>query len=92
MFSPQGLKAEGDKYKNIFQSGYLIGENIDFSNGEFKHGEFTELVGEHCAVLIGYDGDYVYLNDPAVSKGVKQPRGKFISNWNKLYNQAIIIN
>ena len=43
IFSPQGLKAEGDKYKNIFQSGYLLGENIDFSNGEFKHGEFTEL-------------------------------------------------
>ena len=43
IFSPQGLKAEGDKYKNIFQSGYLIGENIDFSNGKFKHGEFTEL-------------------------------------------------
>ncbi len=55
-------------------------------------GEFTELVGEHCAVLIGYDADYVYLNDPSVGKGVKQPRGKFISNWKKLYNQAIIIN
>lgn len=55
-------------------------------------GEFMELVGEHCAVLIGYDKNYVYLNDPAVGKGVKQPRAKFISNWNKLYNQAIIIN
>ena len=55
-------------------------------------GEFSELVGEHCAVLIGYDGDYVYLNDPAVGKGVKQPKSKFISNWQKLYSQAIIIN
>lgn len=55
-------------------------------------GEFSELVGEHCAVLIGYDGDYVYLNDPAVGKGVKQPKGKFIRNWQKLYSQAIIIN
>ena len=55
-------------------------------------GEFTELYGEHCAVLIGYDGDYVYLNDPAVGKGVKQPKSKFISNWKKLYSQAIIIN
>lgn len=51
-----------------------------------------ELVGEHCAVLIGYDKNYVYLNDPAVGKGVKQPKSKFISNWNKSYNQAIIIN
>lgn len=55
-------------------------------------GEFSELVGEHCAVLIGYDGDYVYLNDPAVGKGVKQPKSKFISNWKELYSQAIIIN
>ena len=55
-------------------------------------GQFVELVGEHCAVLIGYDKNYVYLNDPAVGKGVKQPKSKFISNWNKLYNQAIIIN
>lgn len=43
IFSPQGLEAEGDKYENIFQAGYLIGDKIDFSNGEFKHGEFNEL-------------------------------------------------
>lgn len=55
-------------------------------------GEYKEMVGEHCAVLIGVDKDYVYLNDPAVGSGVKQPRGKFESNWYKLYNQAIIIN
>lgn len=55
-------------------------------------GEFTELVGEHCAVMIGYDGEYVYLNDPSAGKNVKQPRAKFISNWKKLYSQAIIIN
>lgn len=55
-------------------------------------GEYLELEGEHCAVLIGYDKDYVYLNDPAVGKGVKQPRAKFESNWYKLHSQAIIIN
>lgn len=55
-------------------------------------GEFVELVGEHCAVLIGYDGDYVYLNDPAAGEGVNQPRAKFEENWYKLYSQAIIIN
>lgn len=65
------------------------GETWQYPDGS---GQFVELVGEHCAVLIGYDSDYVYLNDPAVGKGVKQPKSKFISNWNKLYNQAIIIN
>ena len=43
IFSPQGLEANGDKYKNIFQSGYLIGNKIDFENLEFNHGEFREL-------------------------------------------------
>ena len=43
IFSPQGLKEEGDKYKNIFQAGYLIGDMIDFENLEFNHGEFNEL-------------------------------------------------
>ena len=55
-------------------------------------GEFVEQVGEHCAVLIGYDKNYVYLNDPIMGKGVSQPRGKFEENWYKLYSQAIIIN
>ena len=36
--------------------------------------------------------EYVYLNDPSAGKNVKQPKGKFISNWKKLYSQAIIIN
>lgn len=55
-------------------------------------GSFTKLIGEHCAVLIGYDGEYVYLNDPSAGKGVKQSKGKFLSNWNTLYGQAIVIN
>ena len=55
-------------------------------------GSFLELIGEHCAVLIGYDGEYAYLHDPIAGAGVKQPRWKFESNWYKLYNQAIIIN
>lgn len=59
---------------------------------EDESGSYTELVGEHCAVLIGYDGEYVYLNDPSAGKNVKQPKAKFISNWHKLFSQAIIIN
>lgn len=54
-------------------------------------GSFEEIVGEHCFVLIGYDNEYVYLNDPSVGKNAKQPKSKFISNWKKLYSQAIII-
>lgn len=54
-------------------------------------GTFTELVGEHCAVLIGYDENYVYLNDPSAGENVKQSKSKFISNWKQLFSQAIVI-
>ena len=57
-----------------------------------ESGEYTELVGEHCAVLIGYDADNIYLNDPGVGQDVSQPRWKFEKNWYKLHSQAIIIN
>lgn len=43
IFCPQGLEAEGDKYNNIFQAGYLVGDKIDFDKCEFNHGEFYEL-------------------------------------------------
>lgn len=54
-------------------------------------GSFKEIVGEHCFVLIGYDNNYVYLNDPSAGQNAKQPKAKFISNWKQLYSQAIII-
>ncbi len=58
---------------------------------EDQSGTFQELIGEHCAVLIGYDEDYVYLNDPSAGQNVKQSRSKFMSNWKKLYQQAIVV-
>lgn len=57
----------------------------------YEGGTFKELVGEHCAVLIGYDEDYVYLNDPSAGENVKQSKAKFISNWKQLFSQAIVV-
>lgn len=39
---PQGLDSKGDLYNNIYQSGYFVG-NLNYSTGQLKHGEFTEL-------------------------------------------------
>ena len=64
------------------------GVTWNYENGEVT---FQELVGEHCAVLIGYDKEYVYLNDPSAGQNVKQSKSKFISNWKTLYSQAIVI-
>jgi beta-fructofuranosidase len=43
LFSPQGLKAEDDRYQNIYQSGYVVGSPLDLEKIELKHGEFHEL-------------------------------------------------
>ncbi|MGL5550520.1 MAG: sucrose-6-phosphate hydrolase [Culicoidibacterales bacterium] len=43
ILSPQGIAAQGDEFNNIFQSGYLVGQPIDFETGTFQHGKFTEL-------------------------------------------------
>ncbi|KPB04604.1 sucrose-6-phosphate hydrolase [Bacillus sp. CHD6a] len=40
--SPQGLKAEGMKYQNVYQAGYFIGK-LDYERASFEHGDFVEL-------------------------------------------------
>lgn len=56
-----------------------------------QEGSYTHLKGEHCMVLIGYDDDNIYLNDPIAGKDVSQPKDIFFRNWKKLYSQAIRI-
>ncbi|XP_045459426.1 sucrose-6-phosphate hydrolase-like [Melitaea cinxia] len=47
LFSPQGVKPEGDKYKNLYQTGYIIGD-FDYSTNTFKPlQEFQELDHGH---------------------------------------------
>lgn len=43
IFSPQGLTSEGDNYRNIYQSGYLLGNKLDFKKKSLEHGDFVEL-------------------------------------------------
>ncbi|MBM4764427.1 sucrose-6-phosphate hydrolase [Bacillus sp. B15-48] len=43
IFSPQGLKPEGDFYQNIYQSGYMIGRPLDLETNQFIHDAFHEL-------------------------------------------------
>ena len=42
LMCPQGVEAEGDKYRNIYQSGYMIGD-LNFNNLFFDHESFQEL-------------------------------------------------
>ncbi len=46
LFSPQGMKAEGDSYNNLFQTGYLIG-SYNETTKKFEHGDFHEIDHGH---------------------------------------------
>lgn len=52
---------------------------------------FRELEREHCMVLIGYDAENVILHDPSKGESIIQTKELFVSNWEKLFKQAIII-
>lgn len=43
IFSPQGLEPEGDKFHNIYQSGYVLGAKLDLQSRVLQHGDFIEL-------------------------------------------------
>lgn len=40
--SPQGMEEAGDRFKNLHQCGYFVGE-LDLEEPKFTHGDFTEL-------------------------------------------------
>ncbi|AKG35777.1 glycoside hydrolase family 32 protein [Paenibacillus durus] len=43
LFSPQGISPQGDRFRNIYQAGYLTGRPFNLADREFHHGEFREL-------------------------------------------------
>ncbi|UOB20917.1 glycoside hydrolase family 32 protein [Macrococcus armenti] len=42
LFCPQGVSPKGNQFRNIYQSGYIIG-NINFNDFTMEHDAFTEL-------------------------------------------------
>lgn len=42
VFSPQGIEAVDDRFENIYQSGYIIG-NVNLEELTMEHGQFKEL-------------------------------------------------
>lgn len=42
LVSPQGLEPDGHFYRNLYQSGYFVGQ-LDYETATFRHGAFTEL-------------------------------------------------
>ncbi|MBY9078328.1 sucrose-6-phosphate hydrolase [Paenibacillus sp. HN-1] len=43
LFCPQGIEPEGENYRNIYQSGYVLGEQLNLEQRSMTHGGFIEL-------------------------------------------------
>ena len=43
LFSPQGIEPEGDRYHNIFQTGYVIADDFRMDELKLEHDGFHEL-------------------------------------------------
>lgn len=64
------------------------GDCWSLSNGE----EFTWTSGEHCLVLVGYDKDNYYFNDPLTGSVVQYGKRTVEKRFDELDNQAVVIS
>lgn len=53
--------------------------------------EFTWKSREHCLLLVGYDGEYYYFNDPMEGKNTAYRKADAESAYKELYSQALAI-
>ncbi|MGL4344035.1 MAG: C39 family peptidase [Cellulosilyticaceae bacterium] len=57
------------------------------SNGEL----FTWKGNEHALVMVGYDDEYVYMNDPYTGQREKYSKKTVMNRWNSMGKQAFAI-
>ncbi len=62
----------------------------EFTTWETSNGDVTITYSEHSVVIVGYDDQYVYINDP-LADGPKTavPRQNFEQAWEQMGRQAI---
>lgn len=63
------------------------GRSWILENGE----EFTWIAGEHCLVLVGYDNEFYYFNDPLVGEKVAYEREIVELRYRELGSQSLVI-
>ncbi len=66
----------------------LQGKSWYTPNGEL----FTWISGEHCLVLVGYDDNYYYFNDPLYGNAVGYKREVAEKRYSELGMQAVYID
>lgn len=80
-------KCAGDNLGLDFNAGGLPAEKWTLGDGS----TFSWPANEHCMLLIGFDGEYCYLNDPFVGKTVKYDKKLTEKRYCELGKQAVAI-
>lgn len=64
------------------------GDSWNLPNGK----DFVWISGEHCLVLVGYDNDEYYFNDPLTGDMVKYNKRTVEKRFDELDNQSVVIS
>lgn len=75
VWASMGMKPTSDGYSWLLDSGE----------------EFTWIAGEHCLVLVGYDREYYYFNDPIEGKEVAYEKWLVEQRYEELGKQSLVI-
>ena len=63
-----------------------------FESWYTSEGEIQITYSEHSVLLTGYDGEYVYFNDPMKPDGMKKAkRSDFEAAWEQMGSQAVTV-
>lgn len=66
--------------------------NSSFENWITPDGEVRVTYSEHSVLIVGYDDNFVYVNDPLSQSGYsKKEKNKFIKAWKQMGRQAVTI-
>ena len=62
------------------------------SYSSYKDGDTCKwLANEHCMVLVGYDDEYYYLNDPLSESTVEYERSIFDTRYAQMDKNAVVL-
>lgn len=82
--------ANGNPVWAITTSTYRIVPEQEWHTWQTDSGEVNITYKQHSVVIIGYDEDYIYVNDPFL-KDSKLNRTHFKESWEQTGSQAITI-
>lgn len=63
-----------------------------FKNWDTPDGQVKVSFQMHSVAITGYDENYIFVNDPYGTKNRKVPIDSFISAWELMGSQAVVIN